>query len=383
MNFIARTNQSFLGQWWWTVDRALLIAFLVLAVIGGLLVATASPPVAHHLGLGHYHFLIRHMIILVPALCVMGVLSFLNDVWIKRLGLVIFGLSILGMIAVLFVGTEIKGAQRWIRVLGMSVQPSEYAKTGFLVLSAWVMSIRTEAEGMPGYVRAFGLYILTLGLMISQPDFGMSTILTLSWASQIFLAGFPLRIIAVLVVALVVGVFGAYMGLDHVQSRVDRFLNPEAGDNYQVEQSIEAFQSGGILGVGPGQGNVKFGLPDAHADFIFAVAGEEMGFVLLALIIGIYGFIIVRGFSKVSENADVFAVLCVGGLLSMIGMQAFVHMGSSLNILPAKGMTLPLISYGGSSLASICLAAGIILALTRKTMRFKTVGNMNTKRDKD
>lgn len=372
----SRTDRSFLGQWWWTVDRGMLLAILALLAIGVVLVTTASPPVASHLGLGDFHFLIRHVVILVPAFCMMMVVSMMGHKMIWRLATLVFLGAVVTMIAVLFFGMEIKGARRWIHVLGFSLQPSEFLKPAFAVASAWFLARhkqrRRDDENKVDYAAykiPLLLYIIAISLLLMQPDFGMTVIVTCIFMAQVFLAGFPFRWIIGFLGLGVVGLFVAYMSFSHVQSRIDRYLDPSSGDNYQVERSLEAFQSGGIFGTGPGQGEVKLMLPDAHADFIFAVAGEEMGLWFVLIIIGLFMFVIWRGYSRLMLSQDMFAILAVGGLLAMFGLQALVHMGSSLNLLPAKGMTLPFMSYGGSSLLSICLSMGIVLALTRKEVK--------------
>jgi cell division protein FtsW len=369
MKLFSRTDQSFLGRWWWTVDRKMLAAFLVLAAFGIVLVTTASPPVAEHLGLGRYHFLIRHLVFLVPSLCLLIGVSVLDHRQIWRLATIIFAGSIVAMIAVLFTGMEIKGAQRWVHVLGFSIQPSEFVKPAFLIVAAWLMARQKTQENMPGNMIAAGLYFFVIILLLLQPDLGMTVIITCAWAAQIFLAGFPFRWMIVFGLAGIGGLVTAYFSLHHVRSRIDRFLDPDSGDTFQVQKSIEAFQNGGIFGTGPGQGSVKMHLPDAHADFIFSVAGEELGLVFVLIIMVVFGYILLRGYNRLMDCDDIFVVLASGGLLTMFGLQALVHMGSALNVLPAKGMTLPFISYGGSSLLSLGFSMGTVLALTRKQVR--------------
>ena len=369
MSLFSRTDKSLLGQWWWTVDRGMLAAFLILAVLGVLLVATASPPVAERIGVGYYHFLQRHVIFLVPALGMLIGLSFFNHKQIRRLATLAFGGSIVAMIAVLATGMEIKGAQRWIHIFGFSLQPSEFVKPAFAILAAWLMAMQKEKNSFPGNIITAALYALTITLLLMQPDLGMTVIVTAIWASQIFLAGFPFRLLAVLMGIGALGMVGAYFSFDHVQSRIDRYLNPESGDTFQIDKSIEAFQNGGLIGTGPGQGSVKMSLPDAHADFIFSVAAEEMGLMAVIIILCLYGFILLRGYNRLMSSNDMFVVLAAGGLLTMMGLQALVHMGSSLQLLPTKGMTLPFISYGGSSLLSMGFSMGMVLALTRQKKR--------------
>ncbi|MCB1531800.1 MAG: cell division protein FtsW [Alphaproteobacteria bacterium] len=369
MKLFSRTDKSFLGRWWWTVDRGLISAFMVLVVFGIVLITTASPPVARHLGLGEYHFLIRHLIMLVPALGIMFFTSMLEkrQVWrLASLGLI--G-ALLAMIIVLATGMEIKGAQRWIHIFGFSLQPSEFAKPCFVIVAAWLMSLQKTRENFQGNYYAAGLYLFVVTLLLLQPDLGMTFIVTCCWAAQIFLAGFPFRLLLAFGGLGIVGLITAYFSFHHVHSRINRFLDPESGDNFQVEKSLEAFQNGGFLGAGPGQGSVKLHLPDAHADFIFSVAGEELGLVFILVIVLVFGFILLRGYNRLMESDDMFTVLGAGGLLTMFGLQALVHMGSALNLLPAKGMTLPFISYGGSSVLSMGFAMGAVLALTRKQKR--------------
>ncbi|MAF98925.1 MAG: cell division protein FtsW [Micavibrio sp.] len=369
MSLFSRTNTSILGRWWWTVDRGMLAAILVLSIFGVALVATASPSVANHIGLSDYHFLIRHIIFLIPALGIMLGLSLMPLKIIRRLSAFVYLGAVAAMILVLLTGMEIKGAQRWLHIFGFSLQPSEFLKPAFIVMAAWFMSLKKARENFPGFIITGVLYCLSVTLLLLQPDFGMTFVLTSVWGAQIFLAGLPFRWVILLIVAGIGAIVMIYMSFEHVQSRVDRYFNPETGDNFQVEKSLEAFREGGVLGTGPGQGSVKLNLPDSHADFIFSVAGEEMGLVFLALIIGIYGFIIFRGLNRLISCEDMFVVLSVGGILSMFGLQALIHMGSAMQLLPAKGMTLPFMSYGGSSLLSMGFAFGIVLALTRRSVR--------------
>jgi cell division protein FtsW len=365
----SRTDQSFLGRWWWTVDRFMLGAVLILALCGMMLVATASPPVAERIGLDQYHFLKRHLIVLGPSLLMMWGISLLSPRSIWRLCSIILPAVLFGMVLVLFIGMEIKGAQRWIHLPGFSLQPSEFIKPAFAVVAAWFLAKQKDRPEFPGTYIAFGLYGVTALLLLLQPDLGMTIVLSAIFGAQLLLAGFPLTIMIGLGMAGISGLVAAYFIFDHVHSRIDRFLDPAAGDNYQVSKALEAFQSGGLFGTGPGQGTVKLGLPDAHADFIFAVGGEEMGLIFALFLILLFAFIVLRGLQRILDSNDMFVILATGGLLVMFGLQAFVHMGSSVHLLPAKGMTLPFVSYGGSSLLSVGFSMGIILALTRRHVR--------------
>lgn len=368
MTRFSREDRSLLGRWWWTVDRPLLVSFLLLIVIGVMLVTTASPPVATHLGLNPYHFLIRHLIILIPALVMLFAFSMMDAKMIWRLSSIGLIGCLGALVLVLMVGIEIKGAQRWLHLPGFSLQPAEFVKPCFVIVSAWLLTMQ-KIKGFPGNMIVAVLYAIIAGLLISQPDLGMTVILTAGWASLIFIAGLRFRLLIGLAGFGVFALMMAYLTLDHVQSRVNRFLDPNSGDTYQVDRAIEAFQNGGLMGTGPGQGRVKLMLPDSHADFIFAVAGEEMGLMFILILVFLYGFIVFRGLTKLTLRDDLFSVMAAGSLLTIFGLQAFVHMGSALSLLPAKGMTLPFISYGGSSLLSMGYAMGVVLALTKRTAR--------------
>jgi cell division protein FtsW len=362
----SRADKSLLGHWWWTVDRGLLAALFALIAFGVLLVAASSPPVAERIGLDQYHFIKRHMVYLVPSLLMLVGMSFLDIKTVWRTASIVLIFSIIAMVVVLFTGTEVKGAQRWLHLPGFSLQPSEFAKVSFAIVVAWFMARQREEPDYPGDKLAVATYLLVVVLLLLQPDFGMTVVVTAIYGVEIFLAGFPFWIIFAFGAAVIVMVVGAYFTLDHVHSRIDRFLDPASGDNYQVQKSLEAFQNGGLFGTGPGQGTVKLQLPDAHADFIFAVAGEELGLLFVLVLVALFVFVLLRGFSRVVNSDNMFALLAVSGLLTMFGVQALVHMGSSVNLLPAKGMTLPFISYGGSSLLAMSFAMGMVLALTRK-----------------
>jgi len=270
------------------------------------------------------------------------------------------------LIYTLFFGLEVKGAKRWIDLPFFSLQPSEFAKPAFIVVTAWLMARYKENSQFKGHYYAWGLFLFLIALLLLQPDLGMTFVVTVSFFSVMFLAGLPFRYVFILAGLGVTAFVLIYMSFSHVQSRVDRFLNPESGDTYQIEKSLDAFKNGGITGTGPGQGEVKLRIPDAHADFIFSVAAEEFGLFFIITLIGIYGYIFVRGFNRIMDSDNLFIILSVGGLLTMFALQALVHMGSALHIVPTKGMTLPLISYGGSSLLSMSMVMGMILALTRK-----------------
>lgn len=360
-----RTNTTMVGRWWWTVDRYTLLALALLIGVGAVLVTASSPSVAERIGADRFYFVKRQMIFLVLSCAVMFGISLLNEVQVRRLAVLGFLGSMLLMLALPLVGTEIKGATRWVYIGGMSIQPSEFMKPCMAVVMAWIFSEGLKTPGFPGYRVACAVYGFVVLLLLAQPDFGMAVTVSVVFGAQFFLAGLPFIWVIAMCVLAVVGVFGAYHFFHHVQERIDRFLDPSSGDNYQVAKSLEAFQNGGILGQGPGEGRVKLHLPDSHTDFVFAVAGEEFGMILCLMIIALFGFIVLRGFARVWKGRDMFIMLSVVGLLTQFGIQSVINMGVAVNMLPAKGMTLPFISYGGSSLMAIALGMGMVLALTR------------------
>jgi len=366
MNAFDRTDQSVLGRWWWTVDRWTLAAIGGLIVYGIVLIGAAGPAVAEKINLASYHFIERHLIFLGPALALMVGLSLLSPRWVLRAALALFLLALAMLALTLVVGVEIKGAQRWLHLPGVSVQPSEFVKPAFVVVTAWLFMLKRAEPAFPGLAIGISLYGLVMLLLLAQPDLGMAVVVTGVWVSQLFIAGLPIIVFGILVALGMAGLVAAYFMFPHVSSRFDRFIDPSAGDNYQVEQALKAFREGGLLGTGPGQGAVKLHLPDAHADFIFAVAGEELGLICSILLLGLFAFIVLRGLWLVSRETSLFCMLAASGLTVQFGLQAMVNMGSSLNLMPTKGMTLPFVSYGGSSLLALGVSMGMLLALTRK-----------------
>ncbi|MEB3702901.1 Lipid II flippase FtsW [Candidatus Bealeia paramacronuclearis] len=366
-----RTDTSPLGRWWWTVDRWTLAAVLLLMGLGILLVLAASPAVAHQHNWSSFYFAKKHLIFLAPTVFVLVATSLLSLKQIKTAGVIVFGGAVLLLIATPFVGIEIKGAQRWIDLGGFSIQPSEFVKPAFAIVSAWMFSQKDDDPTFPGNLVSIGLYLLVVGLLLIQPDLGMTVLITAMWLCQFFLAGLPVFWIILGGASGVGGLVGAYFMFPHVSRRIDRFLEPsdgadKYGDRYQINQSLEAFSNGGFLGQGPGEGIVKRHLPDAHADFIFAVAAEEFGMILCLILVVIFGLIVIRSFSRIFTEHNLFVVLAVTGLIVQFGLQAIINMASTLSLMPTKGMTLPFISYGGSSMLALAFGMGMILALTRR-----------------
>ena len=368
---IARIDQSLFGRWWWTIDRWTIFALATLCTFGCVMILAASPAVAVRIGTDSFHF-VRHQLALMPVtIAVMVLVSMQSPRTIRRIAMIGLVLALLALVATFFAGTDIKGARRWISLAGLSVQPSEFVKPCFAIVCAWLFAEQKNPDSkIPGNLIAILLYGLVMALLLLQPDLGQAVLVTSIWFVEFYLAGLPILLVVLVSLAGAGGLVGAYYVFPHVQSRIDRFMDPAAGDHYQVTRSLEAFTNGGLWGVGPGEGTVKDYLPDAHADFVFAVAGEEFGLLVCLLIVAVFAFIVLRGFSRLLKERDLYVVLAGTGLLVQFGLQAFINMASTLHLMPTKGMTLPFVSYGGSSLIALGIGMGMVLAMTRR--RFGT-----------
>lgn len=362
----ARTDTSVVGRWWWTVDRWTLLAIALLIAVGTLLTLAASPAVAERLQLQSQHFVLRQAVFLPMAVAVIFIVSLMSPRGVRRISVVGFAISLFLVAATLFLGPEIKGATRWLHFAGLSIQPSEFVKPCFAVVAAWMLSEQRRREGMPGGLICCALFVLVVAPLMMQPDFGMTAVVALVWFGQCFIAGLSMIWITALVGLGLAGAIAAYATIPHVASRIDRFLDPASGDSYQIDRAMDAFGQGGLLGRGPGEGMIKRVLPDAHTDFVFSVAGEEFGLIACLIIIALFGFITLRGFARLLREDDLFVLLAAAGLLTQFGLQAVINIGVNVNLLPTKGMTLPFISYGGSSLLALALAMGMVLSLTRR-----------------
>ena len=358
-----RTDRSLVGIWWWTVDKWLLASALLLMTLGMILVMAASPAVASLINLSSQHFILRQIMYLAPALVIMLTVSMLEPRPIRALSLIGLTVTIGLMILAIVTGSEIKGATRWISVAGFTLQPSELAKPLFAIVSAWLLTLWREGQDFPGWAYASGLAAIIVAILVAQPDIGMTALILMTWGFQMFLAGMPMMFVIGAAALAPIGFYLAYLNLDHVRLRVDKFFE---GGSWQVEQAMQSFAKGGYFGVGPGDGVIKLHLPDAHSDFIFAVAAEEYGAIACLALLGLYGFVIIRGFARALTGEGLFCLIAASSLVMQIGVQASIHMASSVNLIPTKGMTLPFISYGGSSLLASALTMGLILALTRK-----------------
>ena len=363
---VSRADRSRFAEWLWTVDHYLLAAFSLLMVGGVVLSFAASPPVAERIGVETFYFVKRQAMFLIPVLTIMLAGSLMTPRMVRRAALILFIVSLVMMVATLFLGFEAKGARRWIYIAGLSIQPSEFLKPAFVILIAFLLSESGRRREVPGVLFAFVLFAVCAALLIAQPDFGQTMLLGLVWAGLFFLNGISWLIIMALGVIGIVGLFAAYAFLPHVTTRVDRFLDPSSGDTFQIDTAKDSFLAGGWLGRGPGEGTVKRILPDSHTDFIFAVVGEEFGVIACLLLVSVFAFIVLRGLRHASRDQDAFSRLATAGLTVLFGLQATINLAVNLHLIPSKGMTLPFVSYGGSSLLSSAMTAGAILALTRR-----------------
>jgi cell division protein FtsW len=369
---LSRLERSALANWWWTIDRSLIAALSALIVFGLVLTMAASPPVAERLGLPTFHFVHRQALFLVPSVAVFFAASFLSPRHVRRTALFVFAVSLGLIIAALLFGAEVKGARRWI----FGIQPSEFLKPPFVVLVAWAFAEGAKRE-MPGNLVAFLLLPVAIMPLILQPDFGQTMLLSIVWVGLFFIAGLRWIWVAGLGSIGFGGMLLAYKLVPHVRGRILKFIDPGTSggvvDTFQIDTALDSFFAGGWFGKGPGEGTVKRILPDAHTDFIFAVTGEEFGIVACLALVAVFAFIVMRGLMSAARNEDPFCRLAAAGLIMLFGMQSAINMAVNLHLIPAKGMTLPFISYGGSSVISLALGMGFLAAVIRKRPRAEIV----------
>ncbi|MFN4142055.1 FtsW/RodA/SpoVE family cell cycle protein [Aestuariivirga sp.] len=363
---LGRSDRGLLAQWWFTVDRGLMFAVLLLMASGVLVSMAASPPVADRIGVDTFHFIKGQLFYLFLAVPLLVAISFFPPRLVRRAGLLMFFAALALMVAALFFGPEIKGAHRWIDVGPINLQPSELAKPSFVVVAAWFLAEHTRRPDMPGHAVAFLFAVLFIGLLVMQPDFGQTALVVLTFGSMLLIYGISWITVLGLAALGIAGLYAAYLMVPHVQSRIDRFLSPDKGDTFQVDTAMQAFRNGGFMGAGPGGGEAKLVLPDAHTDFTFAVVGEEFGLIACLLLMALFAFIVLKVLVRAKAEPDPFAALALSGLALVFGFQAVINMGVNTALLPAKGMTLPFISYGGSSLIGMAFGMGLVLALGRR-----------------
>ncbi|MCA3556399.1 MAG: cell division protein FtsW [Aestuariivirga sp.] len=363
---LGRSDRGLLARWWFTVDRGLMFAVLLLMASGVLVSMAASPPVAERIGADTFHFIKGQTFYLAFAAPVLVTLSFFPPRYARRAGLFVFCAALGLMAAALFFGPEIKGAHRWINIGPVSLQPSEFAKPAFVVVAAWFLAEHTRRPEMPGQIIALLFAAAFVGLLVMQPDYGQTALVILTFGSMLLIYGISWFTVLGLGALGAAGVFAAYELVDHVRSRVDRFMSPDKGDTFQVDTALQAFRNGGLMGAGPGGGEAKLVLPDAHTDFTFAVVGEEFGLIACLMLMSLFAFVVLKILVRAKQEPDPFPALALSGLGLIFGFQAVINMGVNVALLPAKGMTLPFISYGGSSLLGMAFGMGLVLALGRK-----------------
>jgi cell division protein FtsW len=366
----ARTDRTPLGLWWWTVDHWLLWIALALMGLGVVLSFGTSPAAAGRLDIEFpFHFAVRQSIFAVGGVVVLLCVSMLSPKGVRRVGFFVYAVAIGLMVALLFLGHSAKGATRWVDIAGFTLQPSEFMKPALVVLVAWMFSEGQKGEGVPGVSIAFGVYALAVGLLLAEPDVGQTVLITVAFGAAFWMAGVPMSWIMVLGSLALAGLSSTYFFFQHVASRVDRFMGHDKGGmdtQQQVRHAGMAIAHGGLFGRGPGEGIMKRDVPDMHTDFVYSASAEEYGLWFCLILIALFMLLTLRGLSKALKLSDPFEQVGAAGLFVLVGMQAFINVAVNLDLIPTKGMTLPFISYGGSSMLAMSLTLGMALALTRR-----------------
>jgi cell division protein FtsW len=361
----ARENKSAIAQWWWTIDRELLVALIMLLAIGMVLSFAASPPVAERLGLGPWHFIVRHGLFIIPTIAVLIGASLLPQRAARISALAVLVVSTILLWATLRFGVEVKGATRWISAFGQTIQPSEFAKPAFAVIGAWLFAESMTQKGMPARIIATGMMLVIVAGLLLQPDIGQTALVLATWAGLLFLSGISWWVIGALGFSSIGLLYGAYVFFPHFASRIDTFLNPEEGNTYQIDKAISSLLEGGWFGRGPGESMAQRMIPDAHADYVFSAAAGEFGILFCLVLVGIIAFIVIRALIAAQRQTSLFARLAVSTLAIQFGLQCGINLAVNLSLIPPKGMTLPFVSYGGTSMIAIAYGMGLMLALTR------------------
>jgi cell division protein FtsW len=363
----ARSDRSPIGVWWWTVDRWMLGVVALLIAIGVAMSFAASPAAAARMNVGDpFHFAVHQCVFAAAAAVILIVVSMLDVRTVRRSAFFIWLFAIAVMIALPFLGHNAKGATRWLAFGGFTLQPSEFMKPALIILVAWMFSEGQKGQGVPGVSIAFALYFVSIGLLLIQPDIGQTVLITIAFGAAFWMAGVPLSWVMLLGGVAIAGLSSTYFLFPHVASRVDRFLSPDNADTHQVDRAAEAIAAGKLFGRGPGEGVMKRHVPDLHTDFIYSVAAEEYGLIFSLLLISLFAFVVIRGLYRAMKLSDPFEQVAAAGLFVLVGQQAFINVAVNLNMIPTKGMTLPFISYGGSSMLAMGLTLGMALALTRR-----------------
>ena len=363
----ARDRKTPIAEWWWTIDKQLLSALMLLMAVGMFLSFAASPSVAERLGLSPWHFVIRHAMFDLAALPVLIGVSFLNHRQARFAALGVLIVSTILLWLTLKLGTEVKGARRWVSLAGNTIQPSEFVKPAYAVLAAWLFSEAMQQKGMLARTIATAMLFVVVAGLLLQPDIGQTALMLSTWAALMFLSGISWFVIVGLFGLGVGGLFGAYYVFPHFAKRIDSFINPDGGGNtYQVDKALNSLLEGGWFGRGPGESMAKKVIPDAHADYVFSAAAGEFGILFCLCLVALIVFIVLRALSGAQHQQTLYARLAVSTLAIQFGLQCAINLAVNLNLIPPKGMTLPFVSYGGTSTIAIAFGMGLMLALTRK-----------------
>ncbi|GAB5428852.1 MAG: putative lipid II flippase FtsW [Devosia indica] len=361
----SRAEKTPLAEWWWSIDRELLGALIMLLAVGMVLSFGASPAVAERIGLDEWHFVIRHALFCLLAVPVMLATSLLNQRQARFVALATLVVMTILLWATLHFGTEVKGARRWISIAGWTIQPTEFVKPAFAVIGAWLFSEHMIHRNVPGRAIATIIMGLLVGALLLQPDLGQTALVMATWAVLLFFSGISWWVIVGLGGAAGGLLVGGYAFFPHFARRIDSFINPEDGNTYQVDRALQSLMEGGWFGRGPGESVANRLIPDAHADFVFSAAAGEFGIVFCMGLVGLIGFIAIRAMLAAQRQASLFARLAASTLAAQFAMQSGINLAVNLNLMPAKGMTLPFVSYGGTSMIAVAFGMGLMLALTR------------------
>lgn len=361
-----RGGDPIFPRWWRTVDKGALACVALLFGIGLLLGLASSPPLAARNGFGDFHYVQRQAVFGGAAMVALIATTMMSPTLVRRLAVVGFALSFVALALLPVLGTDFgKGAVRWYSLGFASVQPSEFLKPGFVVAAAWMLAASYDISGPPGRAISLALALVIVAFLALQPDFGQAALILFAWGVMYFVSGASIVLLVALAVSVVAAGSLAYANSEHFARRIDGFLSPDVDPTTQLGYAGNAIREGGFFGVGVGEGEVKWSLPDAHTDFIIAVAAEEYGLVLVLFVISLYATIVIRSLLRLMRERDPFIRIAGTGLACMFGVQALINMGVAVRLLPAKGMTLPFVSYGGSSLIAGGIAVGMLLAFTR------------------
>ncbi len=369
---ISRSDRSKKAIWFWTIDRWLFSSFLILISLGAFFIMASGPKIANNLGLDSHFFTIRHIIFLIIGFILVLFFSQINEKLVKMVSIIGLILCLFLMALALINGISAKGAQRWVDIFGQSFQPSEFLKPFYIVVNAWFLHLWKKNDHFQGWIWSIGTLLLIILLLLLQPDLGMTFLIISVWIVQIFLSGISMKLFLLFVSFIPFILVISYFNFDHVYHRINIFLD---GTSFQSLQAIKSFQTGGFFGKGLGEGSFKNNLPDAHTDFIFAVIAEEFGMIICCIIVILYAVIIFRSLLLAAKGKNLFFILAISGLSFLLGIQSIIHISSNIGIIPTKGVTLPFLSYGGSSTISSSILIGILITLTRKQIDFNEYKN--------